>query len=236
MQDVSSKKSSLMLGESLQQPGNDLEYKSEQESRLQGNKQANQDALCLRYLGFSTDEVISFVRMSGPFTAATAIASIANFMTAKFLSALGEDGLAASGLITSTMLLTQGFLYSPLYAVGVIAGHANGQQDNDALLKTLQQGYIFAGLLSLPLITIYANTQLMWLDLGQKSNIAKITQEFFNGFLYGCYADLFLINTQQYALGVNKANVVFISSLIQKFLTLGVGYCWMFGELGLPEA
>jgi len=163
------------------------------------------------------------------------IISGSNFITAKILSLGGATDLAASGLITSVLLLQRGFLHSPMNAVNVISGEGVAHHDVELVNASIQHGMTLSALSSIPLMLSSAFVGPILTATGQDSDIADAAQEYFNGYLWGMYADAFLIATQQHALATNHAYSVYVSTIFQKTLNLSLGYCLMEGKLGLPE-
>ena len=67
------------------------------------------------------ESIKNFLLTAIPYIISTGVTSGGNFLTAKILSLGGQTDLAAGGLITSVLLIQQGFLYSPNYAVGILS-------------------------------------------------------------------------------------------------------------------
>ena len=175
-------------------------------------------------------ELKTFINLASPFALSTAIVAAGNFVSARFLAELGDDELAASGLITSGQLLTQGFFWSPLFAVGILAAISKGANLHDGVLSAYQNGLIASLVLSIPIIAFCFTAGQIFELTGQKKSVARIAGDFFTNYGIGCYGDVFLLMTQQYALAVGEQYAVLFSTFLEKAITVGLSYYLLFGK------
>ncbi|MGD9153251.1 MAG: MATE family efflux transporter [Gammaproteobacteria bacterium] len=175
----------------------------------------------------------------GGYTSASMAANTANnILNAMMLANQGKEYLAASGLISviQNMFFCAG--EAALYPIALESSNLikkkKSKKNYTKIGLIWQQGLFLSGVVLSPapiVIAIFAKPILK--SLGQSHDVSRISQEYFDGFVYGIPAAFMLFNNTQFAMGIGKPYIMFVTTLIQKGLGLGLGYFFIYGNSAL---
>lgn len=167
-----------------------------------------------------------------------------SFLGIVFVAHLGPAALAASALITATQIPLFLIASSPLFAMGVVIGHAHGGKRYEDIGEILQQGWLLALIISVIVITVPLSMQKILLGLNQDPSLAIVVQSFFSIYAIAIPGILGVMATQQFFIAVGKQQLVLWLSMFAfvSFVILapafiyGIGFIPSFGVPGLAIA
>lgn len=142
--------------------------------------------------------------------------------------------LAASNLINSYQNVVIASSNAVLFSVSSCVGNAYGAGNLQEIPVILKNSLVIVGTLTFISLPLLLTSDLILKGLRQPSDLADITQNYFEGYVIGVPAYFLLGVEQQISFGtfnILPANVI---SLINASLTAGVGFVLMYGKLHFP--
>lgn len=147
----------------------------------------------------------------------------------------GVEELAASVLATQLFFVVMIFGSGVGQAVMPMAGHAEGGGDKKTVRRVVRMGFWIAILystLTLPLL-FYGETFL--LILGQEPHIAKLAGQYMFIAAFAMYPTLMSHALRSFLSGIERAQIIFWSTLIAALANIVINYMLIFGNWGAPE-
>lgn len=150
-----------------------------------------------------------------PVLGAHLIEAIIPFFNIKLAAGLGEDSLAAAGLVGSTFLAFMGFCWGVTASVGIIAANRIGENQTPQKIGIiLWAGFITTILLSIPVMLLFNNMDKVWLAFGQEETVINAAHQYMNGLLLAVPADLAKFAIFQFAIACGKPRIPLIANII----------------------
>jgi len=160
---------------------------------------------------------------------------ISLFIGTLFIARLNHTILAASALITATQTCLAIIGICMLFSIGVMVGNAYGGKREEEIGAIVQQGFLMAIFLAIPLVIIFLFMKPILLALGQQPQLATITAQYFDYYAPCFPAFLVLIVLQQFILSVEKQLFVFIMSIVGLIIGVFFSYVLIYGHWGFPK-
>lgn len=157
------------------------------------------------------------------------------FFCMTMLATLGHQVLAATALTYSTQLSIMVTGMSILFSISVLVGHAHGAKDYSLIGAYVQQGWILAFLISLPIMLFFWKIDSVLIFLKQPVAIIAIVKSFFHTFTWAVLPGLLAICNLQFAYGINKKIFIFAVSVMSILILISTAYVMIFGKLGMPK-
>lgn len=170
-----------------------------------------------------------------PMTGSQFINVASGFLCMAMLAALGHEVLAASALIFSTQLSIMVSGMSILFSLSVLVGHSYGAKDYVAIGNYVQQGWTLAILISIPIMLLFWNIDLVLLFFGQSKEIADIVHSYFHAFVWAVIPGFLSTCNQQLGYGIHKKALIVSMSVMSVIVLLITAYILIFGKLGFPR-
>lgn len=161
------------------------------------------------------------------------IASV--FLCMVMLSKLGHEVLAASALFFSTQITVIVTAMSILFSLSILIGHAFGAREYLRIGNYVQQGWSLSVIISIPVIFIFWNIELILLFFRQDPAIALLAKEYFRAYLLGVLPLLFSVCNQQLCYGIRKQHLITVTNLLCVVILLSFAYLLIFGKFGFPK-
>lgn len=204
---------------------------------------------------FISADVRDLLAFSGPFIFSRVIDISRTFITNAFLARLSDDSNAAGAIIASSQLIVVS-VNCCSYATGILMGkvvRATTTETNSPY--TLEErfsgiacgSFVFLCCSSIPLCVLFVYIKPLLLALKQKPDLVNITDDFYQGYIWGIPAVLGLSFMQQFVLGrgtqedsrrVLRTVILntLLTTLLSYFLAFGVGGFNGKGAEGLGHA
>ncbi len=168
--------------------------------------------------------------------AGTQLVSVAGgFLSMIMLATLGREVLAASALMISIQISIMVMAMSLLFSLSVMIGRAYGAQKYSEIGNYIQQGWLLAALLSIPIMILFWNMSHLLSLFEQPKHVIPLVQKFFHAYVWAAAPNLFAICNQQLCYGVHKQRIVILTSSLSVIILLITAYLLIFGKLGLPK-
>lgn len=158
-----------------------------------------------------------------------------SFLCMAMLAQLGQETLAASALIFSTQAAIMVTGMSIIFALSVLISRAYGANDYLTVGNYLQQGWVVALLLSIPMMMLFWHSGTILIALGQTPAVAHIVQNYFHTFTFAVIPGLLSTCNQQFGYGIHKKLLMIFTSICSVSILLITAYTLIFGKFGLPK-
>ncbi len=157
------------------------------------------------------------------------------FLCMAMLAALGHEVLAASALIFSTQLSIMVSGMSMLFSLSVLVGHSYGAKNYIDIGNYVQQGWTLALLISIPIMLLFWNIDVVLLFLGESKEIANIVHSYFHAFVWAVIPGLLSTCNMQFGYGIHKKSLIVSTSVMSVMVLLITAYTLIFGKFGFPR-
>lgn len=183
---------------------------------------------------FRNPQTQKVVNLSLPLALTQVITIGSIFLCMTLLASFGKEVLAACALISTVSFTVLIICASILFSLSILISHAYGKQDYDNIGCLLQQGWILAGILSVPAIIVFWNIHPILVFLGQEERLAVIVEEFFHANIWRVLPFLLSICHQQLCYGVHKQKIDMLANMLGVVVLLVSANILIFGWLGFP--
>ena len=156
------------------------------------------------------------------------------FLCVMMLSHLGEIYLAASSLIFSTQMTVMIVGTAILFSGGFLIGHAYGAKDFETVGTYVQQSWVLAALISIPIICIFWNIDFFLKWLGQPVPVIHVVKSFFKIYAFGVLPFSLSVCNQQLYYGTRQAKLASYISIMGICILLMTSQALIFGHYGFP--
>jgi len=175
------------------------------------------------------------IQLAIPLVSSSFFNMLGMFVCTLFIARLNSTVLAASALITATQTCLVVIGMCMLFSIGVMVGNAYGGKRDKEVGAIVQQGFLMAVFVSIPLMTIFLFIKPILLSLGQQPELVAINAQYFFWYMFDIPAFLGLIVLQQFILSVEKQRFVFVMSFVGFVLSVFLGYGLVYGHFGMPK-
>lgn len=172
--------------------------------------------------------------MSVPIAGARVASAINGFVTMLMIAHLGHAELAAGALINTVYFVLLVPLWQLFFAVSVLVGHNCGAKQCREIGAVVRQGLWLSIVVGIAAILVLRHVDVILIFLGQERHLAKLTQSFFNSYIWSVIPGMWSVCLGQFLVGISKQKLSLIFSLITIPLIVGIAGVLMFGKLGCP--
>lgn len=166
------------------------------------------------------------------------IMSVNNYIITYYLSDIDQMHLAASSLISTVQTLTLSTAGATLNGVSYELSKALAKKDFKACSRILEQGWILAGLLSVPTVGLLLSSQPILDELGETDAITQIVENYFLFYAASVPGYLILTVNQQMALASGYPSMMLATNASLTSLTFllnGAFKLELFGDMEFSE-
>lgn len=156
------------------------------------------------------------------------------FFCMAMLASLGHQVLAASALIFSTQLAVMVSGMSLLFSLSVLVGHAYGAKDYLSIGTYLQQCWVLAMLIGIPMMVFFWNIGSILHYLGEPESLIGIITHYFHAFMWAVIPGFLSTANMQFGYALHKKKLMVMTSFVGVGVLVASAYVFIFGKLGLP--
>lgn len=154
------------------------------------------------------------------------------FIAMAMVAQLGHDVLAASALIFSARISIILICGSLLFSLSILIGHAFGQNKYALIGTYIQQGWLLALLLCIPVMLLFWFMAPILKWFGQSPDLLPYIQTFFHANIWNIFPFLIAICNQQLCYGTRKQMVDLVANMLGVVALLVGSYAFIFGHFG----
>ncbi|WP_423062546.1 MATE family efflux transporter [Candidiatus Paracoxiella cheracis] len=175
------------------------------------------------------------IRLALPMAGSRLIQMLSGFIGMLMLARLGHTVLAASALMTPTMITIIVIMIALLFSVSVVVGQAWGAGKQYEIGSIIQQGCVLALIISIPAMILfwYVDRFLLW--TGQPPELIVYVRQYFHALEWGVVPIMLGATIQQACYGMLKQRLVIILNSFCLLIFVGVSYILIFGKLGFKD-
>ncbi len=184
---------------------------------------------------YCVSDIKDHIRVGLPLIGTRLLHAVASFINMMFIARLGHTEVAASALIFGTLSMLTLIMWSFLYSLAVIVGRFHGAGDIKQVNLSLNAGLLLSIIIAIPFSIIIWNANLILLFFHQNFSLTQITEPYFHVFALSVLPSLWIVCFDEFVMGILRAKLVIIWTLISSPLSLILGYGFLFGKFGLPK-
>lgn len=147
----------------------------------------------------------------------------------------GVEELAASVLATQFFFLVMIFGSGFSQAVMPMVAHAEGANDERGVRRAVRMGLWVAFFYSVAAVPVLLNTERILLALGQEPRIAALAGDYMQIAVWALFPTLLSYSLRAFLSAIERAQIIFASTLVAAFLNIALNWVLIFGRLGFPE-
>lgn len=156
------------------------------------------------------------------------------FFCMAMLASLGHQVLAASALIFSTQLAVMVSGMSLLFSLSVLVGHAYGAKDYLSIGTYLQQCWVLAILIGLPMMVFFWHIGTILHQVGEPAPLIDIITQYFHTFVWAVIPGFLSTANMQFGYALHKRQLMVMTSFFGVGVLVSSAYVLIFGKFGLP--
>lgn len=175
------------------------------------------------------------IRLAIPLIASEVMVALSSFIATMMVANLGEQQLAANALVWEIYIAVIIFFMGILCSVSILVAHSFGSNDVRSIDICFKQGIIMACLCApiMMLTMLVAPTMLAW--TGQDPGVISAAGPFFYSLAWSMLPVALVFVVQQFLIGIDKARMVTIMSVLIVLVQVGFFYVFLFGKCGFSE-
>lgn len=174
------------------------------------------------------------VRLAWPIAAAMAGETVIGLVDTKLVGGLGPAALAGVGVGSTFMFLGYVVVFGVLRGVKIRTAYAVGQGSAEGALRYAQVGVLFG--LGAGVMLWFCARDVSWVltKLQVDPALVPYARDFFAAVTYGAPATFVVSALTQYRQGLGDARSPMYVGIAGNVVNAGLGYCLIYGHLGLP--
>jgi len=172
------------------------------------------------------------IRLALPMAGSRLIQVLSGFIGMLMLARLGHTVLAASALMTSTMISIMIILIALLFSLSVVVGQAWGAGKKYEIGAIVQQGMVLAIILSIPAMILYWYVDRFLLWTGQLPELIVYVRQYFHSLEWAVLPIMLQATLQQACYGMSKQRIVIILNSFCLLIFVAACYVLIYGKLG----
>ena len=175
------------------------------------------------------------IKTAAPITATQITFVSLNFIGMLMIAQLGHDDLAASALLYPTQVTINVICVSLLFSLSAIVANKAGAKRYKMLRPLLQQSWLLAILLSLPVMLLFWFIKPILLAFGQQASLIDLIVPYFHAAMWGILPLFLSVTCNQFAYGLQKQRLVMYITIAFTSVNLLLGYALIFGAWYFPH-
>lgn len=146
-----------------------------------------------------------------------------------FIAEINQNALAAGAIITSTYGLVTLMVISALYSVSILIGQSHGAGRNSEISPIISSGIFVTFILGTPLTALLCYMTPILQLLHQPIEVSVLAGEYFQGIAYGLIPSLIGAVFTQFFMGISKARLLLIFTIVGVLVNSLISYILIFG-------
>ncbi len=185
-------------------------------------------------MGSYPEYIKRILTLAVPIAAARLLTMASTFVGMLMLARLGPKVLAASALITATQVTIFILGASILFATSVVIGQLYGADKKSEIGVLVQQAWVLALLISVPMMFLYWNARHILLFMGQKPELVQYVHQYFHAYIWNVIPYILLAVCYQFSVGILKQKWMLLAASFNLVVFVPLAYALIFGKFGMP--
>lgn len=188
---------------------------------------------------FSLSNILSefkySIKLALPLIASEVIYALNGFIATVMVAHLGKEQLAANALVWNIYITVIVFFIGILFSVSIMVAQSFGAKDNHSIGVCFKQGLIMALIFApfMMLVMWFAPIVLVW--TGQDPGVISVAKPFFQALIWSMLPLNMMVVVHQFLIGINKTQIVMLSSILAVPTEIFFYYVFLFGKFGFPK-
>jgi len=183
----------------------------------------------------SKDNLFKTTQIAAPLAVAAVATMGLEVVDTIMMGWLGREQLAGGAVVNAIYLFLAASMAGMMTSVGVSVANAIGADDKSRIKTIVDQGIIFVGLVSLPIVTLLWFAADVARLFGQPESILGYVQDYARYFAFGMPSVLLFFVSREVLAGIAKPRAIMVISLLAIPLNFLGNYILMYGKWGVPE-
>ena len=179
-------------------------------------------------------DINPLLRLAIPLVCTGLVQSAVWFFETLFLARLGSQTLAAGSLVSWLFGTVAVILWGALSSINILVAHKHGEKDEHAIALIARDGVILAIMFIVPAFFLFWYMSPIFLIFGQSDSTVQLAQLYLHALAWGLLANFVMMALLEVIIGVGRARVIFVFSIITVGLNIAFSYLFIFGKLGFP--
>lgn len=178
------------------------------------------------------NDVYPLLRLAVPLALTGLVQSATWFFETLFLAHLGPATLAAGSLVSWLFGTMAVIMFGALSSINILVAHRHGAKDEEAISFIARDGLLLAVLLTIPAILLLWNMSPIFTLFGQSSSVVALSSAYLHALAWGILANFTGMACLEVLIGVGRARVILIFSILAVSLNIICSYVLIFGKWG----
>ena len=179
-------------------------------------------------------DVSPLLKLAMPLALNGLVQSAVWFFETLFLARLGEQTLAAGSLVSWLFGTVAVILYGILSSINILVSHKHGEKDQHGIALIARDGMLLAVLLTIPAFILFWNMSPIFLLFGQSETVVALAKPYLHALSWGLLADFIAMAFLEVIMGVGRARIILLFTVITVVLNILCSYIFIFGKYGFP--
>lgn len=179
-------------------------------------------------------DVAPLARLAIPLLLTGMMQSSAWFFQTLFLAHLGQQSIAAGGLVSWMFITLVVIVFGMLSSINILVSHRHGANDQEGIAIVARDGIWLAVLLAIPTVILLRNMSAIFLAFGQPQSVVELVKPYLNAISWGLMADFITRACISVILGTGRARISLFFSMISISSNVIFSYLFIFGKFGIP--
>jgi MATE family multidrug resistance protein len=178
------------------------------------------------------DDVYPLLKLAVPLALTGLVQSATWFFEILFLAHLGSATLAAGSLVSWFFGTLAVIMFGALSSINILVAHKHGANDVEGISLIARDGLILAIILTIPAILLLWNMAPIFSLFGQSDSVVALASSYLHALAWGILANFISMACLEVLIGVSKARVILIFSILSVSLNIICSYVFIFGKFG----
>lgn len=157
------------------------------------------------------------------------------FINTLMAARLGQEALAAAGLVGAIFIALMGFGWGIVTSIGILSAHHLGAKQPEKTGIILKAGMWLSVFYCLPVMVVFWNIEPVLVALGQDPEVVPLASAYFKGLAFGVVADVAKFGIFQYMAAYGNPRFAVIVHLVSLPILIALNAALIWGIGPFPE-
>lgn len=178
------------------------------------------------------NDVHPLLRLAIPLALTGLVNSATWFFETLFLAHLGPATLAAGSLVSWLFGTLAVIMFGALSSINILVAHKHGAKDDEGISFVARDGVILAILLTIPAFLLLWDMSSIFTLFGQSASVVALASSYLHALAWGMFANFVGMACIEVLIGVGRARLVLMFSILVVSLNVLWSYILIFGKWG----
>ena len=181
------------------------------------------------------NEIKKSSKITFPLIASEVVLALSGFLVTVMIAHLGDEILAAHAVVWNAYLTSTMFFIGTLFATSILISQSFGAKDYSSIEVYFNQAILLAIIFTPIMIAFmwYFPKILIWTK--QSPIVIELATPAFRSLIWAMIPLNIMVVVQHFFMGLNKAYLVTVMSIVSLLVEVFFFYVFLFGKLGFPK-